>query len=55
MTRRLTLTAGDFGPDKVAIVGIAGATPNTLIVTVRAVGANAQTDYGILNQGIKAA
>lgn len=48
-------SAGDFGPEKIAIVGIAGAPPNTLIVSVRAVGENSQTDYGILNQGIKAA
>jgi hypothetical protein len=56
MNRTITMNSpGDFGPDKVAIVGIAGAKPNTLTVTVRAVGTNSQTDYGILNQGIKAA
>jgi len=48
-------TAGDFGPEKVAIVAGAGATQNTLVITVRAQGANANTDYGILNQVIKPA
>jgi IPT/TIG domain len=45
-------TAGDGAPEKVAVVAGAGATRNTLILTVRAAGANANTDYGILNQDI---
>lgn len=51
--KTITMNApGDWGPEKVAIVGRAGASPNTLVITVRAVGADAQTDYGILRQGI---
>jgi hypothetical protein len=53
-SRVLTITAGAtaFGPDKVAIVGVAGAKPNTLVLTIRSV-ANPQLDYGILQQGIR--
>ncbi|RSL17993.1 hypothetical protein EDE15_3546 [Edaphobacter aggregans] len=48
-------TAGSSSPVKVAIVAPAGSTQNTLIITVRAAGANSSTDYGILNQVIKPA
>jgi hypothetical protein len=37
---------------KVAIVGAGDAQPNTLTITVRAVGPTAATDYGIFNQHV---
>ena len=56
MSKTITMnTAGPSAPDKVAVVGVAGAKQNTLTITVRAVGANANTDYGILKQVIKPA
>lgn len=45
-------TTGDFGPQKVAIVGGQGATQNTLLITVRS-NAEPTTDFGFLNQGVK--
>jgi hypothetical protein len=54
VSRLITMTAGAtaFGPDKVSIVGIAGAKPNTLVITIRSV-ASPVSDYGILRQEIR--
>ncbi|HEY2031768.1 MAG TPA: IPT/TIG domain-containing protein [Myxococcales bacterium] len=55
LTKTITMNApGDWGPEKVAIVGVTGATPNTLKITVESQ-TNPTTDFGILNQGIKGA
>jgi len=55
INKTITMNTAADDAEKIAIVAAAGAKQNTLIITVRAVGANSKTDYGILNQVIKPA
>jgi hypothetical protein len=56
MNQTITMnTAGNSAPQKIAVVAAAGSKQNTLTITVRAVGVNSNTDYGILNQVVKPA